>query len=188
MRELITGIVLAGGRSSRMGYADKSFTLYQGAPLIEHAMDSFRNAVAHTVVVTHEQPGAYQILNAEIISDSLYPGMGPLAGLVSAAQVVSTPWVSIIACDMPLLPPDWVVSLYKHALSAGARAAYAKQANSNFAAICAVARADTLQSADPLLQEGKRNWAAWLDSINAAPWSGVSNRQLTNINTLSELS
>jgi molybdopterin-guanine dinucleotide biosynthesis protein A len=114
--------------------------------------------------------------------------MGPLAGLVSAARVVSTPWVSIIACDMPLLPPDWVVSLYKHALSAGARAAYAKQANPNFAAICAVARADTLRSADTLLQAGKRNWAAWLDSINAVPWSGFSNRQLTNINTLSELS
>jgi molybdopterin-guanine dinucleotide biosynthesis protein A len=53
-----------------MGYADKSFALYHGTPLIEHAMDSFQNAVAQTVVVTHEQPGAYQILNAEIISDS----------------------------------------------------------------------------------------------------------------------
>jgi molybdopterin-guanine dinucleotide biosynthesis protein A len=187
MRELITGIVLAGGRSRRMDFRDKSFALYRGTPLIRLAIASFQACVSHTVVVTHGEPKAYQDLDTEVRSDSLHIGMGPLAGLASVATSIRTPWVAIVACDMPLLPHDWVTSLYEHALSASAQAAYANQVESNFAAICAVARSDTLQIADSLLRKDKRSWAAWLDTIGAVAWTGLNARQLTNVNTLNQL-
>ena len=187
MREQITGIVLAGGRSSRMGFQDKSFALYRGTPLIQLAIDSFQTCVSHTVIVTHGKPNAYHALDTDVCSDSLYAGMGPLAGLASLATEIKTPWVAIVACDMPLLPNDWVISLYEHALDTGASAAYAKQIDSNLAAICAVARTETLHVADTLLREDKRSWAAWLDAIGAVAWLGLNTRQLTNVNTLNEL-
>ena len=80
-----------------------------------------------------------------------------------------------------------VTSLYERALSAGAQAAYANQVESNLAAICAVARSDTLQIADSLLRKNQRSWAAWLDTIGAVAWTGLNARQLTNVNTLNEL-
>jgi molybdenum cofactor guanylyltransferase len=89
------GVVLAGGRSQRMG-ADKAGLIWKGRRLLDHAVALLTAAGCSRVVVSGDHAGY------EHIQDR-YPERGPLGGLTSVAeQVVQTRWL-VVAVDQPLL-------------------------------------------------------------------------------------
>lgn len=91
-----TGVVLAGGRSSRMG-RDKALLDWQGRPLIEHMMALLREAGAREVVVSGDRPDYRGIPDAS-------PGGGPLIGLLSVADALPEGELLVVPVDMPRLP------------------------------------------------------------------------------------
>lgn len=98
----LLGAVLAGGRSSRFG-SDKAEALWQGRPLVEHAVALLRPIAADVVLCGR----AYAGLAA--IPDRPAPDMGPLAGLNAAlhhAAAHGFDAVLTIGCDTPLVPAD----------------------------------------------------------------------------------
>ena len=100
MSRRLLGAVLAGGRSSRFG-TDKAEALWQGKPLVQHALDALRPLVDDVVLCGRAYGGALAI------PDRPEAGMGPLAGLNAAlhhAAAQGFAAVLCVGCDTPLLP------------------------------------------------------------------------------------
>ncbi|ULO07878.1 molybdenum cofactor guanylyltransferase [Paenibacillus sp. 19GGS1-52] len=96
----ITGIILAGGHSRRMG-TDKALLELGGIPLV--ALTAARlSQVADTVVIAcgEEERKDYQFLRLPMVIDR-YPDLGPLAGLHATLRISHTEWSAAVACDLP---------------------------------------------------------------------------------------
>ena len=102
-REDITGLVLAGGRGSRMGGVDKTFLLRDGQRVIERNAKLLREACGECVVVARDSTQATQLQMPQLrtLVDEV-PGCGPLGGL-SAAYGALNDDLFVLACDLPLL-------------------------------------------------------------------------------------
>ena len=93
------GIVLAGGRSTRMG-ADKATVRFQGVPLISHSIRILREA-GLPVLIAGERPDLESF--APAVND-LGSRRGPLSGICGAWKVTSVPWLVVVSVDQPFLP------------------------------------------------------------------------------------
>lgn len=91
-----TGVILAGGQSSRMGQ-DKARMDFLGQTLLARAVDLFTPMFAQ-VIVSVREPRADCVQRQ--IKDE---GGGPLAGLAAGLAAADTPWVFVMACDMPFV-------------------------------------------------------------------------------------
>lgn len=96
----ITGIVLAGGMSSRMG-TNKAELLIEGQTVVQR-IASEMGTVASRVIISAQDTEAYVYTGLEIVAD-LHPRQGPLAGLYAGMRASRTEWNLVCACDMPLL-------------------------------------------------------------------------------------
>lgn len=99
MIETITGVILAGGKSSRMG-KDKALLPYKGKPLIQTVLERMRT-VFSKVVVSVQPDDAFGDLKADRVADH-YPGSGPLGGITSVMEK-GEEHIFCVACDMPFL-------------------------------------------------------------------------------------
>ena len=100
----VTGVVLAGGRASRMGGRDKAFAAVGGEPIAVRTVRLFRTLFPQVVVATN-RPERFHALDVETVAD-VYPGCGPLSGIHAAMRVACFPYVFVAACDMPGLDAD----------------------------------------------------------------------------------
>ncbi|MDR4988356.1 MAG: molybdenum cofactor guanylyltransferase [Bacteroidales bacterium] len=111
-KERLTGVVLAGGKSSRFGQ-DKGLYQYDGKPLVEHALDILR-PVCHETLISTNHPDEYSGFGVRCITDH-FRGAGPLAGIHSALMHARTPLVAVIGCDMPNIPSSLFSTMLQHA-------------------------------------------------------------------------
>ncbi len=100
--EGVTGVILAGGKSSRFG-ANKALALLHGKHLIEHPAGILQTIFPKLLLVTNTQE-EYEFLHWPMTKDR-YPGAGPLAGIHAALKSAVTDHIFVTACDMPLLQP-----------------------------------------------------------------------------------
>ncbi len=111
----ITGIVLAGGRGSRMGGVDKGLQPYKGTSLIKHTLLGLQPQVGHLLINANRNLDAYSELgtefSAEVLTDSLTDFAGPLAGFLVGLQHCKTPLLMTVPCDTPRFPPDLISRL-----------------------------------------------------------------------------
>jgi molybdopterin-guanine dinucleotide biosynthesis protein A len=124
-RERITGLVLAGGRGSRMGGADKGLQLLAGAPLVVHAIERLRPQVGAVLVNANRNAEAYGAFGVPVIADAVPGFAGPLAGMLAGLTRCATDWLATVPCDSPHFPADLVERLARAAESAGAEVAIA---------------------------------------------------------------
>ena len=124
-REHITGLVLAGGRGSRMGGADKGLQPLQGRPLAQHAIERLRPQVGPLWVSANRNAGAYAALGVPVCADTVPGQPGPLAGMLAGLSVCTTPWLAVVPCDVPRFPADLVPRLAAALQAAGAGLAIA---------------------------------------------------------------
>lgn len=113
MNNQIEGIILAGGKSSRMGQ-NKALLPFQEKTLIEHIIDSVTPFCSRVYVVT-SKVNQYEfnfLANVCIITDC-YDNKGPLAGIHAGLKNISTDYGFIMACDMPFFSPHLFVQLHK---------------------------------------------------------------------------
>lgn len=104
VRAAVTGVVVAGGRASRMGGRDKAFAAVGGEPIAVRTVRLFHELFPQVVVATN-RPERFRGLDVDTVAD-LYPGCGPLAGIHAAMQASRYPHVFVAACDMPGLDAD----------------------------------------------------------------------------------
>lgn len=107
----ITGLVLAGGRGTRMGGVDKGLQLLQGEPLAAHAVQRLRPQVGGVLINANRNFAAYEALGVPVFADSVPDHPGPLAGMLSGLEHCPTPWLLTVPCDTPRFPPDLAARL-----------------------------------------------------------------------------
>lgn len=98
MGKTITGVILAGGKSSRMGQA-KAFLPYKGATLIEHIISEVK-PYCKSIILSANDPEKYQYLSLPVITDQ-NRDCGPLGGLEAVLAKISTQYCFIVPCDLP---------------------------------------------------------------------------------------
>ncbi len=111
-KSTITGIILAGGKSSRMGH-DKAMLLYKNKPFIAHSINALKPLVETILIVGDNKqydPLGYNRVN-DIVKDA-----GPLSGIVSGLQASATHYNLVVTCDVPLLTTE-VLTLLTNAIS-----------------------------------------------------------------------
>jgi len=96
----VTGVILAGGQSSRMG-SNKALLPYRGGRFIESIHRQLAGLFDELLLVTNS-PEQYTFLGCRMVPD-LYPGLGALAGLHSGLYHSRNPHIFVVACDMPYL-------------------------------------------------------------------------------------
>jgi molybdenum cofactor guanylyltransferase len=101
--EPVTGIVLAGGKSERMG-RDKVWIQVAGKPMIQWVLDAVAGASQHTLIVSR-RAGRLADLGVPVVEDR-YPVRGPLTGLHAGLKAAPTDLCLVVACDLPLVRAD----------------------------------------------------------------------------------
>jgi len=113
--EKITGVLLAGGRGSRMGGVDKGLQLFEGKPLALHCLERLRPQVGPIMVNANRHQAEYAAWGVPVWADVLPDYAGPLAGFLTALAHCATPYLVTAPCDTPHFPHDLVQRL-AHAL------------------------------------------------------------------------
>jgi molybdopterin-guanine dinucleotide biosynthesis protein A len=103
--DVVTGAILAGGRSSRMG-RNKAHLAVRGIPMIQ-SVASTLGSIFTRVIVVSDQAQAYQFLGLPVIPD-IHKGIGPLGGIHSALTTLDAPAVFVLGCDTPFVSEDLV--------------------------------------------------------------------------------
>jgi molybdopterin-guanine dinucleotide biosynthesis protein A len=114
-----TGVVLAGGRSTRFGDRDKALVSLAGTPMVRRVADRLPPVVDELVVNCRpEQVGpletALEGLDPTFAPDDR-PGAGPLAGIERGLRAASGEYAAVVACDMPFLDPHFLGYLFGRA-------------------------------------------------------------------------
>jgi molybdopterin-guanine dinucleotide biosynthesis protein A len=107
----ITGMVLAGGRGSRMGGVDKGLQAFRGMPLAMNALFRLQPQVGETMINANRNLSAYESMGVPVWPDALPDYPGPLAGFLAGLERCETPYLVVVPCDTPLFPEDLVERL-----------------------------------------------------------------------------
>ena len=119
-----SGIVVAGGRSTRFGPEDKALATFDGDPLVRRVADSVAAVVDELVVNCRvdQVAGSRRALDAVSITADFaiddHPDRGPVAGMANGLRVADGELAVVTACDMPTLDPDFLDSLFHDAADA----------------------------------------------------------------------
>ena len=101
----ITGVILAGGKSSRMG-VNKSFLKLGNQTIIERIVDLMKSIFSEVIIITNT-PDEYKFLNLPLYED-IYKWKGPLAGIHSALTHSQTEKIFVLSCDVPLMSKEMI--------------------------------------------------------------------------------
>lgn len=100
----LTGIILSGGQSSRMG-KEKGLCLLNGKPLIEYSFDLLKKFCDSIIISSNSKD--YEYLGCQIINDEVQ-GIGPAGGIYSCLRASGNDDNFIISCDMPMITSDLI--------------------------------------------------------------------------------
>jgi molybdenum cofactor guanylyltransferase len=123
--EEVTGLILAGGRGSRMGGVDKGLQSFRGMPLALHTLLRLQPQVSEVLVNANRNLAAYEALGVPVWPDAQPDFAGPLAGFLAGLEHCETPWLVTVPCDTPMFPTDVVARLLQGAVGADAEIAMA---------------------------------------------------------------
>jgi molybdopterin-guanine dinucleotide biosynthesis protein A len=110
----IVGVVLAGGRSMRMGGREKALLALAGAPMPIHILKQFAPQVARVAINANGDPARFAAFGLPVIADHMPDHPGPLAGILAALRWASSEGASRVATvssDAPFIPADLVSRL-----------------------------------------------------------------------------
>jgi molybdopterin-guanine dinucleotide biosynthesis protein A len=162
------GVVLAGGKSSRMG-ASKAELLFIGEPLLRRVVDRLSEAVDDVVVIG---PPTLQPLVPDVLvwSDVTSP-VGPLGGLYTALKKAPCERLFLVACDMPLLQPNLVRAMLAVAEAHPASDAVALQSSGRMEPLHAVYSRSCLAAVEEALASGQRAMHLLLERLSVVTMS-----------------
>lgn len=107
----ITGLILAGGRATRMGGIDKGLQPYQGVPLALHALERLRPQVGALMLNANRNLEIYRGMGIPVWPDELADFPGPLAGMLAGLDHCETLYLATVPCDSPNFPHDLIARL-----------------------------------------------------------------------------
>jgi len=182
LRRDATAVVLAGGRSRRMG-RDKSLVQVGGKPLIAHIVDQLRPHFDE-LLVSASDPARYAFLDLPIVPDRV-PDQGPLMGIASALAAAHHDRVFVTACDIPEVDVDLMTTLLRRARHHDG--AVPRSGEGLFEPLFAVYRKPFSTTADAVLAAGQRRVHAAFDRCDIAMVDLDPGADPINLNTPEDL-
>jgi molybdopterin-guanine dinucleotide biosynthesis protein A len=191
----VTGLILAGGRGSRMGGVDKGLQNFNGMPLALHTLLRLQPQVGDVMINANRNLGAYESFGVPVWPDVLADYAGPLAGFLTGLERCETAWLVTIPCDTPRFPLDLVDRLGRAACRQDAEIAMAaapeEDGHVHNQPVFSLLRVDLLESLIRFTQGGGRKVDAWTAQHRTAivPFTeaGDDPRAFFNVNTLAQL-
>ncbi len=193
-----TGVIIAGGRSTRFGERDKAVADLAGVAMIRRVADRLAEVV-ETVVINcrrdqrtaiDEAMTGYPLAVTYAIDEE--PDLGPMAGILTGLQAVEGTYAAVVACDMPFVEPAFVRHLFDRA--AGHEAAVPQLEDRWFQTTQAVYHADAMAEAcADALSCGERKIVEALFALDyvvvdeTAVCEHASRETFRNVNTRAEL-
>jgi molybdopterin-guanine dinucleotide biosynthesis protein A len=191
----ITGVILAGGRGSRMGGADKGLQAFRGMPLALHTLLRLGPQVGEAMVNANRNLAAYESFGVPVWPDAEADYAGPLAGFLVGLERCETACLVTVPCDTPLFPPDLVARLAEALEREGADIAMAaaREEDGQLRAqpVFSLLRRELLESLVRFTHGGGRKIDAWTAQHQTVlvPFDrpGDEPSAFFNANTLAEL-
>ena len=186
----ITGLLLAGGRGTRMGSVDKGLQPFRGTPMALHVLRRLAPQVQAVMVNANQNLAAYAALGAPVWPDVMPDFAGPLAGLQAGLMHCETPYLVSVPCDSPFLPPDLVQRLAQALVAEDADLAVAVTGHGDAAQVHPVfclLKTTLLPHLTQYLENGGRKMAAWYAPLKIAQVHFADEAAFRNINTRDEL-
>jgi molybdopterin-guanine dinucleotide biosynthesis protein A len=160
----ITGLILAGGRGSRMGGVDKGLQLHHGVPLALHALQRLRPQVAAVAINANRNLPTYGAFGVPVWPDARPDFAGPLAGMLAGLSNCRTNFVATAPCDTPNFPPDLVARLAEALTNHGAEIAVAATRQDDVTRpepVFCLMQASLRDSLAAFLDSGERKTGLW---------------------------
>lgn len=191
----VTGVILAGGRGSRMGGVDKGLQNFRGMPLALHTLMRLGPQVGDVLVNANRNLSAYESFGAQVWPDGISDFAGPLAGFLVGLEHCETEYLVTVPCDTPLFPQDLVQRLLEALERDGAEIAMAaareEDGNVRTQPVFTLMKRDLLESLVRFTHGGGRKIDAWTAQHKTVvvPFDreGDDPSAFFNANTLAEL-
>ena len=195
----IVGVVLAGGRSQRMGGREKAFLELAGQPMLAHIIGRFAPQVPRLAINANGDPARFAAFGLPVFADTIPDYAGPLAGVLAGLRWVAAgspraTHMATVSSDAPLIPPDLVARLAAEAAEAGDAIVVAQSGGvvHPVTGLWPLGIADALERA---LATGERRVQRWVESqgmrtvaFPALELSGRTVDPFFNVNTPAEFS
>ncbi len=185
----LTGFVLAGGESRRMG-TDKAFLPWHEGTLLEHALALARELTPEVRIVANGKKFAHL---AVVVIEDIYRGRGPLGGIHAALSTTASPWNLILAVDLPLLNRQLLSYLLARARESPASVTV-PSVGGRLQPLCAVYRREFAEVAQQSLEAGENKIDLLFAKVRTQvideatlSRAGFSREMFRNVNTPQEL-
>ena len=197
--QAITGLILAGGRGSRMGGVDKGLQNFNGMPMALHTLMRLAPQVAEVMVNANRNLSAYESLGVSVWPDASADFAGPLSGFLVGLEHCETPYLLTVPCDSPRFPLDLAQRLGDALAANNADIAMAAAPETNAQGevqvrtqpVFCLLRRELLESLVRFTHSGGRKIDAWTAQhyTVVVPFDATSDDRLAfcNVNTLQEL-
>ncbi len=172
------GFVLVGGRSTRMG-RDKALLPFAGSTLAARVAAQVASAAG---CVTLVGPMSYGRLGFSVTPD-IFPGEGPLGGILTALQVTTADWNLVVACDMPAVSAGFLRELLAAAENLDADALVPASPGGRLEPLCAVYHRRSRQVLNHAFANGVRKIATALESVHMMRFPVAELAPFQNVNT-----
>lgn len=162
---IISSIILAGGRATRMNGVDKGLVQLQQKPLIQYVIERLATQVHEIIINANREIMQYQALGYPVLMDETADFIGPLAGISLGLKQAKHDYLLSVPCDSPLLPLDLAQRLHENLVKHGADIAVATSSGNAHPVFC-LCKKNVLPSLTRYLQQGGRKVSAWQKSLN----------------------
>lgn len=193
MTNKILGVILAGGRASRMGGVDKPLIAVAGKPILTHLIERLSPQCDALILNANGDPLRFAPFGLPVTPDSVAGFAGPLAGILAGLDEAARrgDFMDIVSVpgDTPFIPTDLVTRLYEARKQAGTEIAVASSAGRahHAVALWPVALRETLRRA--LVDDGERRVSAFIARRphTTVAWPTRSGDPFANLNRPEDL-
>ncbi|WP_427340715.1 molybdenum cofactor guanylyltransferase [Caloranaerobacter sp. DY30410] len=189
MNKFGSAVILAGGKSTRMGF-DKQLLNINGRRLILCIIEKLKDEFDDIIIVSNN-PEYYSDVDCRIVSD-IIKDMGPLSGIHSGLMNAKSQYVYFIACDMPVINIDYIKYM-KKCLDSGNYHGCITQIDDWIEPLNAFYSKSIISAIECQLSRGKRSVFSLVKSLDFFVVSEISARKFSpdwdmfiNLNTIEE--
>lgn len=187
----ITGVILAGGRGTRMGGVDKGLMPFLQTTLVQHVLGRLSHQVDRILINVNANQSRYEAFGFPLLPDMQAGHPGPLAGVQSALAACTTPLLLSVPCDAPLLPTDLAERLNQAIRNEGGDAAVAVSRRTDGSRsrepVFCLMKSSLLESLNRYLSSGRRAVTGWHEELSIAEVIFDDDHAFSNVNTLEQL-
>lgn len=186
----ITGLVLCGGRGTRMGGVDKGLQTHQGLPLALHALLRLQVQVGTVLINANRNLAAYESFGVQVWPDPMGDFPGPLAGWLAGLEHCETPYMLTVPCDTPHFPTNLAARLAQALMEEDADVAMAASMEGGrlqVQPVFCLLKSSLIDSLVAYLESGQRKIDKWTGQQRCATVVFDDEAAFFNANTLEDL-